>query len=504
METRANTLIVGLFVLGLIAAGLGFTYWLRADTLSDAVRYRVLFDGPVVGLSRASSVLFNGLPVGRVAGLSIYAQDTRKIEVTVLVDAGTPVRENSTARIIQRGLTAQPALQISPGTPNAALLQPFSDAAPGLLKADQAATRPLLEAAPEALASADAAFSRINALVAANEDDLRVAITNLAQFSQVLSDNRQGVADVLAQVGTVAEQFRRVGPVVERLETFVVRLDEVVARNEGRVDATLTNVEALSARLKAQGEGVEAIVNDAREAARGLTAVGPMLERLNQAVTRLDQVIETNAQGVNDTVASLSTVAATLEKKAPVFAELVDDAGAAARGAKRFGPALAEAEEAFAALKGVVEDNAPAIATSVAGISQFAQVLEKNAGNVNTIAIEARTAAEGLRRSADKIETTVDEVQGMLSGDSEGAAILADLRGAIASFRELSDKLNVAVGDNAQGLTRTAKRSLQEIELFARDARRAAKSFDRLMQKVERNPQSLIFGGSSETEYRPR
>ena len=39
--------------------------------------------------------------------------------------------------------------------------------------------------------------------------------------------------------------------------------------------------------------------------------------------------------------------------------------------------------------------------------------------------------------------------------------------------------------------------------MFMRDGRRAARSLDRVLTKIEQNPQSLIFGGSSVPEYNP-
>jgi len=621
VETRANIILVGTFIIAMIAAGLGFTYWLRSDALTDGVRYRILFTGPVNGLSRASTVLFNGIPVGRVARLGIYGPDTRKVVVTVTVSQGTPIRTDSTARIVQRGLTAQPAIQISAGTLGARLLDPLAlldpvaaaNAPPtsaGTISADEVSSQSLLEAAPQALASANAAFSRINQLVASNEEGIGVAISNLRAFSTALDDNRQNVALALQQIGAVATQFEEVGPTLVAMRGLITRLDETVARNEAKVDTALASVQELTTTLAAQGDGIAGIVTDTRQAAAALTEIKPIITDLAATTQQLRTVISDNADGVTASVTSLRTATTAVAAASPIFTKAINDVAAAAQGARQLGPALESAGAAFKGLQELVDDNKQGVSSAVSGIAKFSATLEAraddfdsvtddaravaaglrrttgaletavgdlgktvgaagprietilddagtaarnvaagskdlgpaiadaratiarmqsvvdtnaegvgtvitgaarfasalgdNADTFTAIAADARTAAATLARTATKIETTVDQVSGMVEGDTQGAALIADLRGAIASFRDLSDKLNVAVGDNALGLTRTAKRSLQEIEQFAREAKSAARSFDRLAQQLERNPQSLIFGGSGDTDYQRR
>jgi phospholipid/cholesterol/gamma-HCH transport system substrate-binding protein len=70
-------------------------------------------------------------------------------------------------------------------------------------------------------------------------------------------------------------------------------------------------------------------------------------------------------------------------------------------------------------------------------------------------------------------------------------------------LRKLADKLDKSLGDQADGLTSQAKRSMREFENFMRDGRRMADSLDRVLQKVENNPSSIIFGGSQVPEYKP-
>ena len=71
METKANYLVIGAFVLAVLAAGFGFVYWMQSFGSGGEKRYQIVFEGGVSGISTASNVLFNGIRVGKVQGMSL-------------------------------------------------------------------------------------------------------------------------------------------------------------------------------------------------------------------------------------------------------------------------------------------------------------------------------------------------------------------------------------------------------------------------------------------------
>ncbi|MDA7947550.1 MAG: MCE family protein [Hyphomicrobiaceae bacterium] len=312
METKANYLVIGAFVLAVLAAGFGFVYWMQSFGSGGAKRYQIVFEGGVSGISSASNVLFNGIRVGKVQGLSLDPVDSRLVRVLINVDGATPVRTNSRARIESQGLTGGSAIQLSAGTPDSPLLVARKDDEIPVIKADRASTQSLFDAAPEVMGNANALLVRLNDVIADNQDSIRKTITNVESFTTML-DQRKG--------------------------------------------------------------DIDSVIRDARE----LTAQ--------------------------------------------------------------------------------------------------------------------------IRRVADKIEKTVDNVSKYVSDD--GQSFLAQAQEAAQAFRDLAKKLDKAYGDSAEGLTRFAKDGLKEFELFMRDGRRAARTLDRVLEQVERNPQSFLFGGSSVPEYNP-
>ena len=57
METRARYALIGLFLLGVIAAGFGFVYWMEnRGGFLPRTAYQVRFESSVPGLSVGSAV----------------------------------------------------------------------------------------------------------------------------------------------------------------------------------------------------------------------------------------------------------------------------------------------------------------------------------------------------------------------------------------------------------------------------------------------------------------
>ena len=70
METKANHLAVGSFVLASIAGLMFFVLWLgKAEIDRELDAYHIYFSGSVSGLSVASTVRYRGVPVGTVTAI---------------------------------------------------------------------------------------------------------------------------------------------------------------------------------------------------------------------------------------------------------------------------------------------------------------------------------------------------------------------------------------------------------------------------------------------------
>ena len=190
MEIRARYLLVGLFVLVVVAAAVGFIYWLyNTGGLVPRENYRVSFSGSVSGLAPGSPVLFNGLQVGEVTSLSLSADDPGLVIAHVSVDARTPLRTDTHVGMDFRGLTGTATIAFTGGSPAAG--RPTSeDGQPPMLAADPKSIQDMSAAARDAL-------TRLNDLLADNAQPLKDAIANINAFAAALAKNSDKVEPIL-------------------------------------------------------------------------------------------------------------------------------------------------------------------------------------------------------------------------------------------------------------------------------------------------------------------
>jgi len=186
METRAPFIIVGAFVLAAIGAVFGFVYWLHNSAGTGArTLHHVQFDGSVSGLLVGAAVLFNGIQVGEVTDLGLAVDNPRRVNVTIAVATGTPVRADTKAGLDFQGLTGVPVIALEGG----------KDVGPSIgaqtLVADPAAGLSMTQAARNAL-------SRVDSVLAENAEPLKDTIANLKIFSAGLAKNTGGLDGIVA------------------------------------------------------------------------------------------------------------------------------------------------------------------------------------------------------------------------------------------------------------------------------------------------------------------
>ena len=190
MEIKARYVLIGLFTLAAIVAGFAFVYWLETvGGLGKRTSYEVRFHNTVSGLLTGSPVLFNGIRVGEVTGLKLVPNEPKEIDVTIAVDASTPMRADTQASLDFQGLTGVAVVTLTGGSADAPLLKAVSGPLP-TLTASEAAGQTMSEAARQA-------FTRIDKVLAENSGDLRTMVSNLTSFSEALGKNSGKVDAIL-------------------------------------------------------------------------------------------------------------------------------------------------------------------------------------------------------------------------------------------------------------------------------------------------------------------
>ncbi len=214
METKANYLMIGGFVLGVLAFAFIFVFWMSNFT-SGGKNYYVVFQSSVAGLTSGSSVAFNGINIGEVQSFALDPEDGRKVRVLINVRDDIPIRENSRAGIHSLGLTGGSGIQITPGTPDAPLLIASALDPIPTIKADPGTGQGLFDAAPAALNNANVLLSRLNDLVAENQQSINSTVTNVEQFTAMLNGKREDISQAITSVNEGAQSFRSLSSKLE-------------------------------------------------------------------------------------------------------------------------------------------------------------------------------------------------------------------------------------------------------------------------------------------------
>jgi phospholipid/cholesterol/gamma-HCH transport system substrate-binding protein len=204
MEVRARYVLIGLFVLLVVAGGFGFSFWLnRSGGLGAKSLYRVRFEASVAGLLLGSDVLFNGIRVGEVTALAFDREKPADVIATIAVQAATPIRTDTRIGLDFGGLTGTASIALYGGAADAPPLQATDGELPALV-ADSASMQDWTDAARSA-------FGRVDSLMVENSAALHEVIANINTFAEALARNSDRIDTIVAGLDQFASD-RAAGP----------------------------------------------------------------------------------------------------------------------------------------------------------------------------------------------------------------------------------------------------------------------------------------------------
>jgi phospholipid/cholesterol/gamma-HCH transport system substrate-binding protein len=214
METKANYLMIGGFVLGVLALAFIFVFWM-SNFAGGGKRYYIVFESSVAGLTTGSSVGFNGIRVGEVQSFALDLEDARKVQVLISVRDDTPVRENSHATIQSMGLTGGSGVQITPGSPDSPFLVATAENPIPVIAADPGSGQGVFEAGSAALNNANVFISKLNALLDQNERSINTTMANVEQFTTMLAEKKEDIGQAITDVKEGANSFKTLSSKLE-------------------------------------------------------------------------------------------------------------------------------------------------------------------------------------------------------------------------------------------------------------------------------------------------
>ncbi|ESR24241.1 MlaD family protein [Lutibaculum baratangense] len=499
METRANPLIVGLFTLVVIIAAFGFIVWMGSyGATRDRVTYQVVFPGEVTGLTEGSSVYYNGIRVGDVATLALDPDDPSKVIAAIRIRDTYPVTSNIRAQLQVQGVTGLAYVQLQPtDTPGEPL-------PPGATITGQRSNyQDILESGQSLLSKVDAIATKLNSILAQNENAVTATLSNVEMFTRALADNTDRVVSFMDDASSAARAFAelggRIGTLSDSLNGIVEainpqdveeivanarrfsasladnsgRIDEI-ARNVGdatqrfsnlatelegagqqvsavlaavdpeRVSSTLANIDTFSGQLAGAGQQLDALLTDVRGAAQRVDTVGGSVETLIAAV---DQ------EKINATIANAETFSAALARNAAELDGLIVDARSTVQDFGAAGSRVAQLSDQVGAVVAAVDPER--LSNTLANVDTFSGQLASAGQRLDGVLADAQSAASQIGTAGESVNTLVAAIDparlaNTVANAEAFTAALArqgpELDGLMADARAAAQGVNAATG----------------------------------------------------------
>jgi phospholipid/cholesterol/gamma-HCH transport system substrate-binding protein len=221
MERKAHYALIGLFTFAVVAGAFGFIFWLHHSSgKKQAVAYRVIFDSTVSGLQVGGNVLFNGIRVGEVTTLRLDPDKPSQVVAMLAVNKSTPIRSDTRVGLEFAGLTGVASVSLKGVSATTPLIE-REEGEPPTLKADPSASQDMMQAAREVLNKAEE-------VIAANQEALHQAITDIASFSASLARNTNNVDSIMNNARETASNAKEATATARIfIENLDKRTDEI-------------------------------------------------------------------------------------------------------------------------------------------------------------------------------------------------------------------------------------------------------------------------------------
>ena len=210
METRANYVAVGAFVLAMLVAVVVAVAWLGATSFNrDFAHYDVYFEGSVTGLAQGSAVLYNGIQVGRVIEIRLNPKNLEQVRVTIEVDPTLQIKSDAAAVLQIQGLTGAAFIDISGGSQSASALPLQDGERYPVIASRQSGLQKVVTSAPEVLNRLIDVTDRLAQIFDdKNRAALAETLQNVRQLTAVAAAHSADIDSALADGAVAARELR--------------------------------------------------------------------------------------------------------------------------------------------------------------------------------------------------------------------------------------------------------------------------------------------------------
>ncbi len=293
METRANYVMVGSFVLLLVFGLIGFVIWLANFQINTEVkRFDIFFRGSVTGLATGSPVRYSGVRVGEVIFIGLDHDDPNRVRALVEVDATTPVKTDTYATLNLAGLTGGLYVLLSGGSREAPMLEATSEEKRAIIPSRSSDLESVISSAPELLDGAILLLNRANDVLSDNNRaDIAATIRNAREISEAFVENREKVELLINDASvTMNNLSEATGSLKETAQSIQTNLESLTTS----ANQTLKAFETTAGTVDGSVQDVSA---DLRVVLQKLDSTVSSMDR---AASQLEGLIAENREPIND------------------------------------------------------------------------------------------------------------------------------------------------------------------------------------------------------------
>lgn len=266
MEPEARFTAIGAVLLVLVLAAAAATVWLtRSGPRAEFRYYTIYFERQSLqGLQVGGDVEMRGVQVGRVERFSIARDNINRVQVTIRIDARTPVSTDTVAVVGRKLLTGIARIDlVTPGAPGPELVEVRSGERYPVIAEGQSDFEQIADAANRLAATGTRVLSNVEELL--NEE------------------NRKAIAEMLASVRSTSEAIREAAQATSTQASATLRdVSRATEATTGQANATLRDISRAAGALE---RAADAGVNELRATTQELRASVDIIAR---SADRLD------------------------------------------------------------------------------------------------------------------------------------------------------------------------------------------------------------------------
>jgi len=234
METKVNLAVVGSFVLVLGIALIGGVLWLGSGKSFRVAydTYLVYMSESVSGLSPDAPVRYRGVQVGRVRKIALAPNDAEKVQLTLDIERGTPIKQDTFAVLQSQGLTGIAHVELSGGSRDSPRLSATPNEEYPVIASGPSLMLRLDTQVSALLTNLNRSSERFNALLDdRNRRVLGQTLANLEVVSHTLADRaaaiNEGVTDAARTMQNTVRLTGELSQLIERVRRSADAFDRM-------------------------------------------------------------------------------------------------------------------------------------------------------------------------------------------------------------------------------------------------------------------------------------